>query len=195
MKPPPGTPDYPPRVQRWRFADPPVQRRWFWAAVVAGPLAVLLTVTAFVGLVVLDQRDSPGLIDDLEVSELVTEECETMTTAVEGLPLVGGPQERAATVRSQTLAVVQMVERIRSGAGEIDAADRPLDDWLDDWDALIGARTTFAAEVAAGDDTEIEVPLDDDGEEITVRMNRAAMLVCEVPDALLEPEFADSREV
>ena len=188
-------PGYPPRVQRWRFADPPIQRGWFWAAVVAGPVGALALVATFAAMIALDARDSPGIIDDSEVMPVVTEECELMTSTVEGLPLQGTPEERAQRLRDQNTAVEQMVAAIRELDDDVLESDLPLLAWLDDWDDLVDVREAYAEAVASGRQVRLDLPTDDTGEEIVERMNGAGLLTCEVPDALVEPVFADSRSI
>ncbi len=188
-------PGYPPRVQRWRFAEPPVRRGWFWAAVALGPLGVVALVGAFVSMIVLDARDSPGVIDDAEVVPVVAEECELMTSTVEGLPLQGTPPERAQRVRDQNEAVEQMVAAIRDLGDDLLTNDSPLLAWLEDWESLVDVRETYAEAVAEGRSPRLDLPTDDAGDEIIERMNGAGLLTCEVPEALVEPVFADTRTV
>lgn len=190
-QPPPVT--YPPPVQRWRFAEPPVRRRWFWVAVVGGPAAVLAMVVAFGAMVVLEVGDSPGLIDDPEVMSAVDDECRSMTSTVEGLPLAGGPGEQARRIIDQNDAVEQMVEAIRELGSDVLARDRPTQEWLADWDRLVEARATFARDLATETRATLDVPRVD-GQSITDRMDEATLLIeCVVPEELTEPVFADSR--
>lgn len=188
-------PGYPPRVQRWRFADPPVRRGWFWAAVALGPLGAVAVVAAFVTMIALDARDSPGIIDDAEVVPVVSKECELMTSTVEGLPLQGTVEERATRLRAQNSAVEQMVAAIRELDDDVLESDLPLLAWLDDWDDLVGAREGYAEALERGRRVRLDLPTDDTGEVIVTRMNGAGLLTCEVPDALVEPVFADSRSI
>ncbi|WP_374999538.1 hypothetical protein [Aeromicrobium sp. CTD01-1L150] len=184
---------YPPPVQRWRFSEPPVRPRWFWIAVIAGPLATLALVGAFVAVIALDSQDAPGIIDDAEALEVVSRECELMTSTVVGLPLAGTPSERASKLRAQNAAVEQMLDGIRALDEKVLERDAPLLEWLDDWTLLLQAREEYASAVASGDDASLDIPTDEHGDEITDRMDGAGMLACEVPPALVEPVFADTR--
>lgn len=163
-------------------------------AVVTGPLATLVLLGAFVSTIVVESRDAPGLLDDTEVVQVVGEECELMTSTVEGLTLSGPPADRARTLRDQNEAVRQMLQEIRA-LDDLADRDQPLQAWLEDWDRLVEAREAYAEEVAGGREIDLSVPRDDDGNEITERMDGAGLLVCEVPEALVTPEFGDSREV
>ena len=191
---PPRAP-YPPPVQRWRFAEPPVKRRWFWVAVVVGPVATLVMVVAFGAMIALDSRDAPGLIDDPEVMSVVDTECRSMTSTVEGLPLEGDPGAQARRVIDQNTAVEQMVEAVRDLGDDVLARDLPTAQWLEDWERLVAARATFARDLATENRAALDVPRVD-GQRITDRMDEATLLLeCVVPEELVEPVFADSRSV
>lgn len=192
-QPPPVT--YPPPVQRWRFAEPPVRRRWFWVAVVVGPLATVTMVVAFGATVALDARDAPGLIDDPEVMSVVDAECRSMTSTVEGLPLEGDQRAQSRRILDQNSAVEQMVEAVRELGQDVLDRDRPTVQWLEDWERLLEARATFARDLATENRAALDVPRVD-GQRITERMDEAALLMeCVVPEELTEPVFADSRSI
>lgn len=192
-QPPPVT--YPPPVQRWRFAEPPVKRRWFWVAVIAGPVATVAMVVAFGAMIALDARDAPGLIDDPEVMSVVDTECRSMTSTVEGLPLEGDPGAQARRVLDQNSAVEQMVEAVRDLGEDVLSRDLPTAQWLEDWERLVEARAMFARDLATENRAALEVPRID-GQRITERMDEATLLIeCVVPEELTEPVFADSRSI
>jgi hypothetical protein len=159
-------------------------------------VAALVTMGASVAVLAeLGDRDFPGIIDDDHVVDVARRECRLMTSTVEGMPFDGTPDERLAALSDQNLAVLTMVENIRRIDAAERAADRPVDGWLADWEALVRARTDYLARVRRGGSTDFRVPRAPDGSPITERMELAGSNVCDVPDVLLEPRSAGGSDV
>ncbi len=185
---------YPPRTV-WHFPPPPVSRLWLVAAIVGGLLGVGVTVAAFTFMALNVDRDIPGFIDDQRVVEIAERECKLMTSTVEGLEKDGRPGGRLDVLADQNSAVTTMVDRIRLIASSVREADRPVDDWLEDWEALVAGREDYLGKQRRGVDADFRVPRTRDGDPITERMELAAEEVCPVPDVLLEPELTGTQPV
>lgn len=186
---------YPPPTI-WRFAPPPISGLWLAAAIVGGLLGMSMVVGAFTFLGLNGDRDLPGFIDDVTVLEIAERECELMTSTVEGLVVDGTPEERLSALADQNTAVSIMVDRIRTEASSaVREADRPVDAWLEDWEALVAGREDYLGQKRRGLDGDFRVPRSPDGLPINERMDLAGEEVCPVPDVLLEPELAGTRPI
>lgn len=150
----------------------------------------LLGVTTMIVVVVtVGSTSAPGLIDDPELISVIERECQQMTSSVESLPIHGTPRRQAQTIARQNVAVEDMVDDIRSVGQETLAGDPPSDEWLADWDRLVDAREAYAEEILEGSLAQLQVPTDDRGEDIDIRMDDVFIggSPCEVPEVLLNP--------
>jgi hypothetical protein len=190
---PPSRP-YPPDTI-WRFAPPPVSRLWLVAAIVGGVLGLFAVGGAFTYMAANFQRDIPGFIDDRRVLEVAVRECKLMTSTVKGFPVDGSPDDRLDALRDQNSAVTKMVDRIRKLSAKVRESDQPLDQWLDDWEALVSGRERYVGQQRRGVDSTFRVPRSPDGEPINQRMNMAGEDVCAVPDVLLKPHLAGAQKI
>jgi hypothetical protein len=164
-------------------------------SIASGVASLLVMGTAVAVIAELGNDDYPGIIDDDHVVDVARHECRLMTSTVEGMPIDGTPEERLAALSDQNLAVLTMVENIRRIDATERAADRPVDAWLADWEALVRARADYLTRVRRGGSTAFRVPRSADGSPITERMELAGSDVCDVPDVLLEPRSAGGSDV
>ncbi|MGA9100822.1 hypothetical protein [Aeromicrobium sp.] len=193
-EPPPSRP-YPPDTI-WRFPPPPVSRLWLVAAIVGGVIGLTVLGGAFTYLGLNANRDIPGFIDDQNVLDVASRECELMTSTVEGLPMNGSADERREALADQNTAVMNMVERIREISSKVRASDQPLDAWLADWESLVSGRRTYIDQQRKGNSNKnFRVPRTSDGDPINERMDFAAQDICTVPDVLLRPDLAGTRGI
>ncbi|MGH3474938.1 MAG: hypothetical protein ACRDOT_08500 [Aeromicrobium sp.] len=193
MQEPPASGPYPPDTI-WRFPPPPVSRLWLVAAIVGGILGVFAAGGALTFLAVNTERDLPGFINDPRVVKVAVRECKLMTSTVKGQRFNGSPDERLDALRDQNTAVETMVARIRLISTKVRDSDRPLDAWLDDWETLVSDRERYIGQRRRGEDVEFRVSRSPDGDPINKRMDMAAEDVCDVPDVLLEPHLAGTRQ-
>ncbi len=191
---PPSSRPYPPDTI-WRFPPPPVSRLWLVAAIVGGLLGLSAAGGAFTYMSMNFGRDIPGFIDDQRVLKVAVRECKLMTSTVKGFPVDGSPDDRLDALRDQNTAVTKMVDRIRSLSAKVRGSDRPLDEWLDDWESLVSGRERYVGQQRSGDDAKFRVPTSPDGEPINERMDMAGEDVCAVPQVLLKPHLAGTQEI
>ena len=192
MTQPTGFGPYPPESV-WRFPPPPISRWWLVAAIVSGILGLFAFGGGCAYLTVNGTRDIPGFFDDQRVLDLVSRECELMTSTVKGMSVDGTPSERLDALDDQSKAVRKMVEHIRSMRPEVREADRPLDAWLADWETLVSSRERYIKKLRSGVTADFRTPRTSHGDPITTRMNFAGEEVCTVPKVLLRPELAGGR--
>ena len=186
---------YPPPTI-WRFPPPPVSPLWLVAAIVGGVVGLSTVVGAFTFLGLNAETDIPGFIDDVRILEVAERECKLMTSTVEGLADDGSPEEHLDVLADQNTAVTTMVDRIRTeSSSAVRDTDRPVDAWLEDWEALVAGRQDFVGQRRRGLDGDFRVPRSPDGLPINERMDLAAEDVCPVPDVLLEPELTGARPI
>jgi hypothetical protein len=152
-------------------------------------LGLIGGTTMLVVVITVGSSSAPGLIDNTEVVSVIERECQQMTSKVESLPIHGTPRRQAQTIAAQNFAIEDMVDDIRSVGPDTLASDPPTDEWLADWDRLVAARKTYAAEILGGASTHLEVPTDDRGKDIDIRMDDVFIdrSTCEVPSVLLNP--------
>ncbi len=145
--------------------------------------------TMLVVVITVGSTSAPGLIDDPDLISVIERECEQMTNSVEALPMHGTPRRQAQTIARQNVAVEDMVDDIRSVGSETLASDPPTNEWLADWDRLIDARESYATKILDGSFAQLDVPNDDRGNDIDLRMDDVFIgsSACEVPEALLNP--------
>jgi hypothetical protein len=181
-----GLPTYPPRRDTWQFPPPPVRTRWKWLAVLAGLLGLVAAGGLLTVAIVLGNDDLPGVIDDPRLTDTVALQCGLMVRTVESMPADGSPERRAAIIKDQNRAVEQMVEAIREDRSDEIRDDRPAEQWLRDWTRLVDARSTYARQLLRDPNASLEVPVDEDGDEIVERMDDVWLgsPACEVPDVL-----------
>lgn len=184
-----GLPDYPPQHNAWEFPPPPVSPRWKWAAIAAMVFGLVAGTTMLVVAVSVGSSGAPGLIDNAELISVIEQECDEMTTTVESLPIQGSPRRQAQSIAAQNVAVEDMVDDIRSVGGDLLAGDPPTDEWLADWGRLVDAREAYADEILDGTMPDLQIPTDDHGDDIYLRMDDVFFTdsTCEVPAVLLNP--------
>lgn len=192
-----GLPPYPQARNVWQYPPPPVARRWLWVAI----LAVLGSLVGALGLGVtagyIASKDFPSLIEDHDLLTVITRECQVMTASIHKMPVVGTPKQQVAILADQNRAVEQMLGAIRFVDAGIRAADKPTDEWLADWDRLIRARETYAAQVRRGSRPNLRIPRDASGDRIYLRMDNVWLEnpACRVPSDLLNPYPKDNSDV
>lgn len=164
-------------------------------AIALGVLGVIVFGSAAAFFATNGDRDIPGFIDDQRVIEVASRECRLMTSTVDNLSVDGSPADRLAALADQNTAITTMVDRIRSLEPEIRRGDRPLEAWLEDWEALVSGREDYLGERRRGRPADFIVPTTSDGDPITVRMNDAGADVCRVPKVLLKPDLAGASAV
>ncbi|WP_456697389.1 hypothetical protein [Aeromicrobium sp. P5_D10] len=184
-----GLPPYPPRQNAWQFPPPPIQKRWKWLAIAATALSAVVAILLTTTIIVLETRDAPGLIDDTDLTAIIDDACELMTTTVESMPVSGSPRQQAETIEDQDLAVTVMLTEIERGHGELIRADRPAQQWLDDWTRLLAARDRFRTELLRRGEATFVAPVDSSGNPLHQRMEDVWLgdAVCAVPPSLLWP--------
>ncbi|MEV7396749.1 hypothetical protein [Aeromicrobium sp. NPDC092404] len=192
-----GLPDYPPPHNAWEFPPPPVSRRWKWVAIAAMVLGLVATAGGLVTVIAVGSAGTPGLIDDAELISVIERECEQMTSEVESLTIEGSPESQAKAISAQNAAIEEMVDGIRSVGPELLASDPPVDEWLTDWGRLVRARNAYVEEMLRGSFPDLDIPTDDRGEDIWVRMDDVFLTesTCEVPVELLDPFPDDASDV
>ncbi|MDX6277519.1 MAG: hypothetical protein QOJ72_1647 [Nocardioidaceae bacterium] len=180
---------YPPERNAWQFPPPPVSRRWFWVAIAVIVLSVAVGGGMAIAGVSVAAKDFPSVIEDHQLIDVITQECAVMTATVESMPVDGSPKQQAAILADQDQSVEQMVQAIRLVDPHVRAADKPTDQWLDDWDRLLDARKSYAVLVERGYRPSLRIPRDGDGDPIYRRMNDVWLTTtaCRVPRDLLIP--------
>jgi hypothetical protein len=145
--------------------------------------------TMLVVAITVGSTSAPGLIDDPEVVSVIERECQQMTASVESLPIHGTPRRQAQTIARQNVAIEDMVADIREVGQDALASDPPTDEWLADWERLVEARAAYADHLLAGSVVPFSIPYDEDGQQISVRMDDVFIdsSVCEVPEVLVKP--------
>ena len=183
-----GVPAYPPRHTTWQFPPPPVPTRWKWIAVLAGLLGLVGGGALLTTLIVLGDKDLPGVIDDERLTQTVALQCSLMTQTVESMPTDGSPERRAATIADQNRAIELMVEAIREDRADEIRDDRPAEQWLRDWGRLVEARESYARQLLRDPNASLDLPVDGDGDDITERMDDVwlSSSPCDVPDVLAQ---------
>jgi len=162
-----------------------VRRGWLYVTIIATVLSAL-AIGALVTLnVVMWSKDQPGIIDDPDVIDAMDTECSLMTFTVDSIAVYGSADDQVDALADQDAAVLSMVDNLRALPDAMRASDEPLDAWLDDWEALVGARQDYAENLLDGERGVFTMPRDDDGDEIWMRMDFAGY--CEVPESLLFP--------
>lgn len=190
-----GLPPYPPARNAWSYPPPPVDARWKWVAIGVSVVAAVIATGLVTVAVLVGADDYRGVIDDGDLTALIAEECQIMTTTVESMPVNGPPRRQARIIADQDEAVTTMVRRIRSQADDAIRLDQPAEAWLRDWEQLVAAREAYAGGILAGDEPDLRIPRDDDGDEIYLRMDDVWLndpAACVVPAALLFP-YPDTR--
>jgi hypothetical protein len=191
-----GLPDYPPARNAWEFPPPPVSPRWRWVAIAATVFGLVAGTSLLVVAIAYGSSGAPGLIDDTRIVDVIERECQQMTTKVESLPIHGTPRRQAQSIAAQNVAIDDMVTDIRAMGPEALASDPPTEEWLADWERLVDAREAYAEEILDGSLPDLDIPTDDRGEDIYVRMDDAFIgeSSCEVPSVILNPYPEDSSE-
>jgi hypothetical protein len=184
-----GKPDYPPARNAWQFPPPPISSRWKWAAIAVGLVGLIGGGTTLGILIALGANGLPGAIDNPHLLSVIERECDRMTSRVESIEIAGPPERQALAIADQNHAVDVMVAAIRDEGTETLEDDPPTVEWLADWDRLVAARTTFAKGILEGEVVALDIPDDDRGRDIYLRMDDVFFgdSSCEVPEILLNP--------
>jgi hypothetical protein len=139
-----------------------------------GALVVMIGLWAYALVYSLTRRD-PERLSDGERRTL-EQACENAADAMRALPPVEDPPDNArvsARASAETEVFEQMLADARAIRPDRDDAAIALDAWIDDWEALLEARRTYATEVRTDKGADIVVPIDA-GSPIFVRMNEYA---------------------
>ncbi|AXT85178.1 hypothetical protein C6I20_08250 [Aeromicrobium sp. A1-2] len=192
-----GLPDYPPPRNAWEYPPPPISRRWKWVAILAGLAGLAGGSSLLVTAIVLGTSGAPGIIDDEDLIRVIERECRTMTESVESTRLIGSLPQQARAIQQQNRAVSRMVSAIERGRAQAIREDRPTEQWLADWRAIVEARNRFVLELVENGAASFDMPLDPDGVPVNVRMEDAwlAESSCDVPSVLVSPYPDDSSDV
>src|SRR5687768_1332010 len=121
--------------------------------------------------IVFGSSGAPGLIDNTELISVIEDECDEMTAKVESMPVQGDPSRQAQIIAEQNVAIDEMVAGIRSVGPNVLKDDPPTEEWLADWGRLVDAREAYADDILDGSRPYLDVPTDDRGKEIDVRMD------------------------
>ncbi|MBC7633340.1 hypothetical protein [Aeromicrobium sp.] len=192
----PGLPAYPPARNAWDYPPPPVSHGWKWVAIAAAVLSLLAAVALASTAYIAGTHDNPGLIQDQRMLDVIGRECLIMTATVDSMPVFGPPRQQAAILEDQDAAVLTMVEAIRKARDRTGSDDRPITQWLNDWERLVGARETLAEALQTSPTSNLYIPADESGNPIDERMNDALILSeCVVPHALVDPYIAEETTV
>lgn len=193
----PGLPDYPPERNAWQFPPPPISPRWRWAAIAATIVGLVGGTALVVVLAVVGSDGAPGAIDNTRLISVIESECDLMTSRVESVPVTGSPRQQAQAITDQDHSVDDMVSAIRAEGPDVLADDPPTRAWLDDWERLVAARETYAELIRGGATPDLDIPDDEDGHDIHLRMNDVWLgeSACEVPRVLIYPYPEDVSEV
>jgi hypothetical protein len=173
------------RIAPWTMAD----QRWrHWAAVGSVIGGLVLVAVTMLGLWRYAHHDRVEVIDQAAVVYTSNAACTVMRQSVHRLapPSEASIPQRVEAIRAQNEAVTVMVEQIRGVGLDLVNNDLPLPEWLDDWEALVQARETYAAALAKAKSgaLSLKVPVDEEGQSIVTRMNDVG-LDCAVPAELL----------
>jgi hypothetical protein len=145
----------------------------FAVVVVAGCVGMWVYLFAFA------DPNVPDQLDDESYGEQAQEICEAAVAQVDDLPIAQdarSPEERGATVEQANTILTDMVAELRAIA-PTDEHDAPLvQAWLSDWDAFLGDRADYAADLLAGnEDAELLVTARaEGGGQITVTIDHFA---------------------
>ena len=193
-----GLPDYPPPYNAWQFPPPKVSSRWKWAAIGASVFGLVAGTTLLVVTIAVGSSGLEGVIDDPDLISVIETQCDKMTTTVEALPIHGTARRQGQSILRQNDAIRDMISGITATAGpELLADDPPSREWLADWSSLSEARETYAIALMDGEPATLELPMDDRGRDIYVRMDDAFLdgSTCRVPEVLVNPEPDDASGV
>lgn len=193
-----GLPDYPPPHNAWQFPPPKVSSRWKWLAIGATVFGLVAGTTLLVVTIAVGSSGLDGVIDDPDLVSVIEAQCDEMTTTVEALPIHGTARRQGQSILRQNEAIKDMISGITALAGpELLADDPPTEAWLADWNSLSEARETYAEALMDGEPATLELPTDDRGREIYVRMDDAFLdgSTCRVPEVLVNPEPDDASGV
>jgi hypothetical protein len=120
-------------------------------------------------------RKDPERLTSAEHTAVV-QACKTAAATERALPAVPNPPTNAsvaARANGETAALGKMVAELRAIHPQRAPAAEALSKWLDDWDALLGARRAYGAAVVTDRGAELVIPAVK-GTAITVRMNNYA---------------------
>jgi hypothetical protein len=164
--------------QRWRH-------RVAVGSVVGG---LALVAVIFLGLWQYANHDRIEVVDQPVVVYTSNAACTVMRQTVHRLapPAEASVPQRVQAIRAQNEAVARMLEQIRRVGLDQVNNDLPMPGWLNDWESLVRARESYAAQLAkakAGA-LSLRIPLDEEGQSIVTRMNDVG-LDCAVPAELL----------
>jgi len=175
-----------------------VSPRWKWVAIGASVLGLVAGTTLLVVTIAVGSSGMEGVIDDPDLISVIESRCDTMTTRVESQPIHGTARQQGESILRQNVAIRDMISGITATAGpKLLADDPPSTQWLADWSSLSEARETYAEALMAGEAATLELPTDDRGRDIDVRMEDAFLdgSTCRVPEVLVNPEPDDASGV
>ena len=132
--------------------------------------------------------DNPALIERSVIVRTATSHCAAMRDAASAAAVGTSASivQRVGAINAQNDAVTEMVSTIRRlvPADQL-SADRPADEWLDDWGRLVRERDAYARALAAGKPTPLVLPVVD-GRGLVSRLDDVG-LNCRVPRVMLAP--------
>ena len=169
--------------------DPMAEQRWrHWVAVASVLGGLALVAVTLLGLWRYATHDRVEVVDQALIVRTSNAACLMMRQSVHRLapPSEASIPQRVKAIRAQNEAVGLMVGQIRGLGLDLVNNDRPMPGWLEDWEALVRARETYAAALAKGRSgaLSLKVPVDEEGQSIVTRMNDVG-LDCAVPAELL----------
>ncbi|GAB3057243.1 hypothetical protein GCM10027053_18650 [Intrasporangium mesophilum] len=147
--------------------------------VAAGALVGGFGTATVLGMVAYINADHVGVLDDPVVVDAADRACSDLRTQVDAasVPAGGSASDLAESIRTQDVAVQELVDVMSRLGHDRLAGDHPPLGWLDDWRTLIRLRETYARELLAGQNARLVVPRVD-GVPITRRMT--ALADCDV---------------
>ena len=181
----------------WRPAVSPNRSHWFdgttWRPrslpTRSGSRTAIITVVAILSGVALmsgslilyafasgEAHDAFGL-NDTSIRDAAAAGCLGLTQA-----LSDTTGDRPVRIAHGNVAIAELIAGMEVLGPQTLRDDKPALDWINDWQRLINARTTFANGITTGDIAEGEVfvvPLTDDGFPITERTSDVAPVECE----------------
>lgn len=179
---------FPPLPPLQEPVGPPRRGRvaiWVVGVLAVGAL-VALPVLFIIGIAKYAMADDPTFLDDPVVSDTAWHACRNLRTYVaeHPLPVTGSPEEQVRVIRQQDQGITTLISTVSDLGTKRLEGDKPAVAWLADWQDLYDARESYADELAAGQPTDVGIPLVD-GIPITRRMTRAEQ--CPVARALSLP--------
>ncbi len=159
-----------------------------WLARGAVVVAVALVVMSLSKLWSYANADDVEVVEQSHLVAVANAACDRMreATAKAAVGTSAVVRQRVGAINAQNDAVTEMVSTIRRlvPADQL-SADRPADEWLDDWGRLVRERDAYARALAAGKPTPLVLPVVD-GRGLESRLDDVG-LNCRVPRVMLAP--------